>query len=114
MKASPVFVKSFDLLKWVLERTETFPKSQRFVLAKRLNDAMLDCYECLLDAALQKHRQRDRLRDADVHLVRVKHYIRLATELRYLTRDQYAYACQHAQEVGRLLGAWLKNAGAPA
>jgi len=33
MKESPIFVKTFDFLKWILGRTEKFPKSQRFFLA---------------------------------------------------------------------------------
>lgn len=54
MKESPIFVKSFDFLKWLLGRTEKFPKSQRFFLAKRLNDAMFDLYEQLGEAGLRK------------------------------------------------------------
>ncbi len=36
MKQSPIFIKVYDLSKWLLEHTHKFPKSQRFVMAKRV------------------------------------------------------------------------------
>jgi hypothetical protein len=109
MQESPIFVKTFDLLKWILGRTENFPKSQRFFLAKRLNDAMFDFYERIGEAAMLKRRQRQRLQEADVYLLRARHYVRLAMELHYLSLKQYEYAARELQEIGRLLGAWLKQ-----
>ena len=39
MADSPLFVKTYDLLKYLLPATQKLPKSQRFVLAKRIKDA---------------------------------------------------------------------------
>ena len=80
MNESPIFVKTFDLLKWVIQRTEKFPKTQRFFLAKRINDALFDFYELIGDAALLNDGQREQLRQADARLMRLKHYFRLAME----------------------------------
>ncbi len=110
MKESPIFVKTFDVLKWILGRTEKFPKSQRFFLAKRLNDTTFDFYERLGEAAKLKRRERQKLQEADVYLQRMRHYLRLAMELKYLSFDQYKYAIQQLQEIGRLLGGWMKKA----
>ena len=35
MQESPIFVRTFDLLIWLLPFTQKFPKEQRFVLAAR-------------------------------------------------------------------------------
>lgn len=111
-KESPLFVKTFDFLKWSLGRTEKFPKSQRFFLAKRINDAIFDFYELLGEAAVFKgQRQLQCLREADVRLLRVRHYIRLAMEMQYLSFRQYQYASEELGQIGRLLGGWLKKAG---
>ena len=84
MKESPIFVKTFDFLKWVLGRTEKFPKSQRFFLAKRINDAIFDLFELLEAAAVIKDKhQLKRLKEADVRLFRLRHYLRLAMEPGY-------------------------------
>ncbi len=115
MKQSPIFVKTFDVLKWILGRTEKFPKSQRFFLAKRINDAMFDFYELLGEAAVLKNeRQLPCLRNADVRLLRVKQYVKLAMEMQYLSFRQYKYAAEELNQIGRMLGRWIQNAGQPA
>ena len=40
IKESPIFVKTYDFVKWLLEHTIKFPKSQRFVMAKRVEEAI--------------------------------------------------------------------------
>jgi len=110
-KESPIFVKTFDLLKWILGRTEKFPKSQRFFLAKRINDAIFDLYEILVEAAsIKSSTVYERLKQADTALLKLKHYTRLAMELKFLSFKQYEYAAKQAEEIGRLLGGWLKKA----
>ena len=109
MKESPIFVKTFDLLKWVLKRTEKFPKSQRFFLAKRINDTLLDFYETLVKATVMKKQTMTALKEADVLLTRLRHYVRLAMDMGYLSFKQYEYAAREITEVGRLLGGWMRK-----
>ena len=108
-KQSPIFVKTFDLLKWILTRTEKFPKNQRFFLAKRINDTIFDFYEVLVEAASLKDRMLvAHLKRADAHLFKLKHYMRLAMEMKFFSFKQYEHGVKQAEEVGRLLGGWLK------
>ena len=37
MTESPVFVRTYDFIQWLIPRTMSFPRSQRFILTKRLN-----------------------------------------------------------------------------
>ena len=41
----------YEFAKWLLERVENFPKSQRFVLGQRLVDGAMDVLELLVEAA---------------------------------------------------------------
>ncbi len=41
-RESPLLLKSYETLVWLLRHTQKFPKSQRFVLAKRMEEAGLD------------------------------------------------------------------------
>ncbi len=52
MKESPIFARTHDLLLWLIPQTLKFPRSQRFVLAKRVQDTALDFHEHLLEAGL--------------------------------------------------------------
>ncbi len=47
MKESPIFLKSFETLEWILNHTQKFPKHQRFVMAKRIEEAALAFHDNL-------------------------------------------------------------------
>lgn len=51
MKQSPIFSKTYDFLRWLLLHTEKFPKSERFRLARRLEDTCFEFYELLIQSA---------------------------------------------------------------
>ena len=42
---SPLFVKTYDFLLWLIPLTLKFPKAHRFLLAERLGEMALDFYE---------------------------------------------------------------------
>ena len=110
MGDSPLFVKTYDLLKYLLPVTQKFPKSQRFVMAERIQDAALDLYECLLEARkVDLLTRRDVLRRADVELEKLRLHLRLSMELEYLKFPQYKHASGYVVEVGRMLGAWRQG-----
>ena len=46
-----VLVKWYDVLKWLLERIDNFPKSQRFIFGQRLADHGIEVLELLVEAA---------------------------------------------------------------
>ena len=51
MTESPIFVRTYDFIQWLIPRTMGFPRSQRFILTKRLQDSVLDFYEVIIAAA---------------------------------------------------------------
>lgn len=105
----PIFPKTHDLVLWLMERTVHFPKSQRFVLAKRVQDTVLDFYERLIAARKVSHAERAALlHQADVTLEMLRLELRLCYELRLLSSGQYAHVSAQVVEVGKLLGAWIK------
>ena len=108
MKESPIFVKSFETLRWVLDHTKKFPKHQRFVMARRIEDAVLDFHDCLIGATKVGGRGES-LKDADFHLERLKTYNRLCRDLKLHSFGQYEHLAGRLDELGRLLGGWQNN-----
>ena len=105
-----IFTRTYDLLAWLLPRTEKFPKAHRFVVTKRLQDALLDFQESLFDANAHSGGERlGRLRQADAHLNKLRLYLRLAHQWNWLTAGQYRHVSAMVAEVGRLLGGWLRQ-----
>lgn len=96
------------MLEWLLNHTRKFPKHQRFVMAKRTEDAALSFHDCLVLATKQPDRT-GALREADCHLERLKVYNRLNMRLKHTSFDQYEYLAKNLDELGRLLGGWQKS-----
>jgi hypothetical protein len=110
MADSPLFVKTYDLLYYLIPVTQGFPRSQRFVLAKRIQDAALDFYEGLLEARkVDLETRAGVLRHADVDLEKLRLHLRLSMELEFLKFNQYEHASKFVVEIGRMLHAWRKG-----
>lgn len=108
MQQSPIFVKSFETLLWILEHTKKFPKHQRFVLAKRIEEAALSFQDQLVYAT-KTRTPLLALQQADFHLERLRLYNRLALKLKLSSFAQYEHLARALDELGRLLGGWMRS-----
>lgn len=106
---SPLFVKSYDFLLWLIPLTLKFPKSQRFLLAERLGNMALAFYDIVLEAAMEQDQQAELLHQADKQLTKIRLYIRLSFDLHCISLGQYEHASRSLAEIGRLLGGWQKK-----
>jgi four helix bundle protein len=105
---SPIFTKTSNFLLWLLQHTENFPKSERFRLAKRIEDSAFDFYEELMRAVKGRDKRRFLLQ-ADLELDKLRLYLRLAHQRKLTNHQQYLYAAESLTEIGKLLGGWLKT-----
>ncbi len=112
MKESPIFTRTYDLLRWLIPMTVKFPRAQRFVLAQNVQQTALRFQEELIEAALSPE-PAPGLRHADVTLTKLRFYLRLCRDLELLSLGQYAHVMRMVSEVGRLLGGWLKTTEKP-
>lgn len=104
-----ILIRTFDLLAWLLPKAERFPKVYRLTVTQRLMGAALDFQEALFDAQSQGGSTRQKhLREADAALNKLRLYLRLAHQWRWLDHGQYQHVSQRVAELGRLLGGWLK------
>ena len=103
---SPIFIKTYDFLLWLIPLTLKFPKSQRFLLAERLSGMALDFYDLILTAVMEPARQAELLDRADKQLTKIRLYIRLSFDLHCISLGQYEHATRLTDEIGRLMGAW--------
>lgn len=108
-EGSPLFIKTYDMVLWLLAHTQKFPKSQRFVLAKRMEEAALSFQDQIVWAT-KTRRRVPVLVEADFHLERLRLYNRMALGLRLHSPGQYEHLGRSLDELGRLLGGWLRKA----
>jgi len=107
-KQSPIFTKTSNFLLWLLQHTENYPKSERFRLAKRIEDSAFAFYENLIHAVKARDKKRYLLA-ADLELDKLRLYVRLAHSRKLTNHQQYLFAAEALVEIGKLLGGWLKT-----
>jgi hypothetical protein len=102
------FQKSFDLAVWLMNHTAKFPKSCRFSLAVRIENAILDVVEGIVVA----NRRTERiavLTRVDERLATLRILLRLSHQMRVIAPNSYEYGSKEIDEIGKLLGGWLKQ-----
>jgi len=105
-----IFTRTYDLITWLLPLTEKFPRSQRFVTTQRLQSAVLNFQELIIEANSQRGSLRaEKLRVADAELRKTRLYLRLSERWQWITPGQYRHVSQMVTEIGKLLGGWMKT-----
>lgn len=102
--------KTYDLINWLIPKSEKFPKVYRTTLTQRLMDSALDFQEQIFAAVNQSGSGKAKhLLIADTHLTSLRLYLRLALNARMINVGQYHHASVMVTEIGRLLGGWQKS-----
>ena len=109
MRESPLFLRCYDLLRWLIPLTLKFPRQHRGVLAKAIQRIALELHGHLFEAVYVDSRYAAH---ADAKLQRLRAYVRLARDFEIVSFGQYGHASRLLDEVGRLLGAWRKTLAA--
>ncbi len=108
MKQSPIFTRTYDLLRWLFPLTVKFPRQHRFVMAAKLQRTGFKFQDRLIKAAYSAE-PLPRLKKADVTLTKLRLYLRLSRDLELISLGQYAHGIRMVSEIGRLLGGWQKS-----
>ena len=108
-----VLVKWYAYAKWVLERVESFPKSQRFILGQRLSNHVMDVLESLVKASYAKDKV-ELLVKANEGIEMTRWIIRMAHDRKLLASKQFEFSALQLNECGRMVGGWLKSRGSGA
>ncbi len=110
MAKPPVLLsKWYEFAKWVLEKVDNIPKSQRFILGQRLADGVLDILDLLVEAAYSSSK-KVLLEQANRRLEVLRWLLRMARDRNLMTARQLQYASEQMTECGRMLGGWIKQA----
>jgi hypothetical protein len=102
-----VITKTYDLILWSCNHTSRFPRQHRFVLGERLERTLYDLLETLIQAKYTRDR-KTLLEQANLKLEILRFQVRLAKDLQCLQMSSYEFASKHVEEIGRLVGGWLK------
>ncbi len=106
-REAPIYVQTHDMLAWLAPHLESWPRAQRFLLARETLESATAFYRLLLRARKVPGQERAALLlDADVELETLRALLRLGQERKYMSLDQYAHISRILAELGRQLGGW--------
>lgn len=103
-----IFEKAYSFTLWLYAASNKFPKNQRFTLGQQLCNESLDIVRGIIRANASRNKAPV-LYDVSVKLDTLRIFIRLAHDLRFLSGKQYAHAAERVNEIGKLLGGWMKK-----
>jgi hypothetical protein len=106
-KEVDAITKLYDFLLWIIPKLEKFPRSQKFLIADRIEIILLDVLDLLIEAAYSK-RKSGPLRAANLKLEQLRYLVRLSKDLKLLSLKSYEFCARSIDGVGVSIGGWLK------
>jgi hypothetical protein len=103
-----VITKTYDLIRWSCNHTGKFPRNHRFVLGERIERNLYDLLEILIRTKYTRNRL-ELLEQANLMLEILRFPMRLAKDLQCLKFESYGFAAKAMDEIGKLVGGWLKS-----
>ena len=100
-EAPVVLVKWYDYAKWLLERIENFPKSQRFVLGQRLAGQAMDVLDLLVEASYARDKT-EILALTNRKLEVLRWTVRMAKDRKLFTTAQFEFSARALNECGKM------------
>jgi hypothetical protein len=106
-QVSPALERAYQFLAWLIPTLDRFPRRQKFLLGDRIETVALDVLEGLVEATYTRNRGRV-LEAVNLKLDKLRFLFRLSTELQLLDQRRYEHASRGIDEIGRLVGGWIK------
>lgn len=106
----PILKKTYALYRTFHDYRKIVPKQDRFTVFERSEDLMLEVIESLLEAAhLQAAAKKSSLEKASLKLNVLRFLVRLLKDVKAIDVKKYITLEQHIDEIGRMLGGWLRS-----
>ena len=107
----PIFAKAYDLYKLLASYRSGIPKADRYTLWQRAEETSLSVIELLLfTSQSEKETKAALLAQASIKLNLLRILVRLARDTKAIDLRKYTQAQQIMDEIGRMLGGWIKSA----
>ncbi|MDD3919376.1 MAG: diversity-generating retroelement protein Avd [Candidatus Pacebacteria bacterium] len=98
-----LFQKIYDLILEIHPIIITFPKNERFTLGQKMENTLLSILEIVIVINLKKV-SSNYFRKIDVELQKLKIFIRLSKDLRFISIKTYGSLEEKVVEIGKILG----------
>lgn len=104
---APVLEKMYQFVLWLVPTVDKFPRAQKFLIGDRIQTTALDIMEHLVEAAYSREKLTI-LNRVNLQLEKLRYLFRLAFDLRLMDMRRYEFSARALDEIGRMVGGWLK------
>lgn len=108
LKDLKILEKHYELILWIFPLINKFPQKQRFVLGQQIQNIIL----IILENIIQANYERDKtavLKYISVDLDKFRYLFRLAKDMKFISIRQYEFGANKINEIGKMLGGWIKS-----
>jgi hypothetical protein len=107
---TPIFKKSYDLYKVFYGYRADVPKQDRYTIWQKCETLMVELLECiLLGGQTAKAEKLPVLEDASMKLNLLRVFVRLMCDVKAIDNKKYIALESKIDEIGRMLGGWIKS-----
>lgn len=104
-----IYEKTLDMIAYGTIALQQFPRHEKFVLAAKIRGQMYDVLALIVEVNKRQYR-KTALTELDIAHETLRHLVDLAyRRLEYIDRKKYMLWMEKINEVGRLLGGWIKS-----
>lgn len=103
----PIFQKTYDLIKQIYIYVPKFPKRQQYILGQKIENACIDFLALIIETNESVEKLKP-LKRSSVVLNQLRILVRLAKDLAFLNFKQYQVLEEMIDEIGRMLGGWIR------
>jgi len=97
-----------DLCLYLDVLTRNMPRYEKYVLSAKMREIGYLCLELAIAANKKQHKKTDLTRFNVQHEF-LRQLLNLAVEAKHIEPRRHRVACEKLDEVGRLLGGWLRS-----
>jgi hypothetical protein len=108
----PIFHKTYAFIILFSGYVGKFPKHDRFTLGARIENTSLELLMLIMRANYGQSTRLNFLNEGSITLDMLKILVRIAKDKKAIHPNQYLILEERLQEIGRMLGGWIKSSSA--
>ncbi len=111
LKNFKIYTKMMEVLLWLFQKINSFPKKQRFVLGQRIENTGLEILKLIIQANNEKNtaKKLQHIKEINTQLEILRSLLQIALDLKFMNARSLEFIITQIDEVGRMLGGWAKS-----
>ena len=103
----PIIVKTYNLTRWYIDKLAKIPRNHRYTLGEKIQNSLLNLLLLLNDTIYTKEKRPLQI-EANKEIERLRLLTRLLKDLSILSEDNYRFISTSLNEIGKMLGGWMR------